>query len=75
MYLSAESFQTFHIYDRAIPAFVFESQDLNAGKARIERPRVIRGTGDLTTSATAAVFGNDPDGSCIAHIVLLTCDS
>jgi hypothetical protein len=74
MGLSAKPLQTFHVYHRIIAAFVFELQDLNAGKARIERPWVMRGTGDLTTPATTAVFGNDPDGICIAHIVLLTSD-
>jgi hypothetical protein len=75
MGLSAKPLQTFHIYHRITAAFVFELQDLNAGKARIERPWVVRGTGDLTTPATAAVFGNDPDRIRIAHTVLLTCDA
>jgi hypothetical protein len=74
MGLSAKSLQTFDVYHRIIAAFVFELQDLNAGKARIERPRVARGAGDLTTPAAAAVLGDDPDGRCIAHIVLLTRD-
>jgi hypothetical protein len=74
MGLSAKPFQAFHVDDGVITAFVFKSQDLNAGKARIERSPVVRGTDYLTTSATAAVFGNDLDGSGIAHFVLLTCD-
>jgi hypothetical protein len=74
MGLSAKPLQTFHVYHRITTASVFELQDLDARKAGIERPRVVRGAGDLAAPAAAAVFGNDPDGACIAHIVLLTCD-